>query len=190
MWYNAPKLLPNGGLERGGIDSASAFQATGPQQLGCIILHAVKHSLALLRMSKKLPETCWADWNINKLLLLHLVGLLYYLYPRRCLCFNTHTVYTVVLVCLTLCTWPFSGSHEVNKVHTGCRIAVILFFLQYFSGHNAENCAVVGHYTLSSGSFLPTFRDNLSFLPLCSGGGLLCIASTPVRFLLSRSVSL
>ena len=35
---------------------------TGQQQLGCIIPQAVKHSLALLRMGKKLPETCWADW--------------------------------------------------------------------------------------------------------------------------------
>ena len=25
---------------------------------------AVKHSLALLRMGKKLPETCWADWKL------------------------------------------------------------------------------------------------------------------------------
>ena len=63
MWYNAPKLLPAGGLE----------------QLGCIVPHAVKHSLALLRMGKKMPETCWADWNINKLLLLHLIVLLNYL---------------------------------------------------------------------------------------------------------------
>ena len=31
-------------------------------------------------MGKKFPETCWADWNINKLLLLHLVGLPHYLY--------------------------------------------------------------------------------------------------------------
>ena len=45
-----------------------------------MIPHAVKHSLALLRMGKKLPETCWADWNTNKLLLLHLVGPLHYLY--------------------------------------------------------------------------------------------------------------
>ena len=50
------------------------------QQLACIIPQALKHSLALLRMGKILPETCWADWNINKLLFLHLVGLLHYLY--------------------------------------------------------------------------------------------------------------
>jgi hypothetical protein len=44
------------------------------------IPHAVNHSLALLKMGKKLPETCWADpWRSIKLLLLHLVGLLYYL---------------------------------------------------------------------------------------------------------------
>ena len=40
-WYNAPKLLPAGGLERGGTD----------------IVCAVKHRLALLRMGKT-PETC------------------------------------------------------------------------------------------------------------------------------------
>ena len=64
------------------IVNASSFQATSRQQLGCIIPHAVKHSLGLLRMGKKLPETCWADWNINKFLLLHLVGLLLYLHRR------------------------------------------------------------------------------------------------------------
>ena len=78
LWHNAPTLLSAGSLERGG--SASAFQDTNRQQLGCIIPQAVKQSLALLRMGKKLPETCWADWNINKVLLLHLVGHLRYLY--------------------------------------------------------------------------------------------------------------
>ena len=47
--------------------------------LQCIIPQAAKHSLALLMMGKKLPETYWADWNISKLLLLLLVGLLHYL---------------------------------------------------------------------------------------------------------------
>jgi hypothetical protein len=130
--------------------------------------------------------------------------------PRRCFCFNTHThkhthphphtrtcthararIYAVILVCLMLCTWPVSGSHGVNKVHTACRIAVTSFFLHYFSAYKAENCALMDYYTTaSSGSFLPTFWDNLSFLPLSSGGGLLCRTNTPVRFLLSRSVSL
>ena len=76
LWYKAPKLLPAGSLESGNTDqvfgmkdvaeqhpsyrtlSASAFQATGRQQRGCIILQAVKHSLALLKMGKKLSETC------------------------------------------------------------------------------------------------------------------------------------
>ena len=61
-----------------------------------------------------------------------------------------HTVYTVMLVCLTLCTWPVSGSHKVNKVHTACRIAGTLFFLRYFSAYKAEKCAVVDYYTVSS----------------------------------------
>ena len=67
-------------LHKKHIASASAFQATGRQQLGCIIPQAVKHSLALLRMGKKLSETYWADWNNNKILLFHLVGLLHYLH--------------------------------------------------------------------------------------------------------------
>ena len=50
MWYNEPKLLP------AGLVSASTFQATGRQQLGRIIPHAVKHSLALLMMGKKFPK--------------------------------------------------------------------------------------------------------------------------------------
>ena len=32
------------------------------------IPHAVHHSLTLLKMDEKLPETCWADLEINKLL--------------------------------------------------------------------------------------------------------------------------
>jgi len=43
-------LLPDDVLEGGG--TASAFQDTGRQQLGCIIPQAVKHSPALLRMGK------------------------------------------------------------------------------------------------------------------------------------------
>jgi len=52
----------------------AALQTTDRQQSGCIIPHAVNHSLALLSMGKKLPETCWADWKINNFLVLHLVG--------------------------------------------------------------------------------------------------------------------
>jgi len=102
---------------------------------------------------------------------------------------HTHC-FTVTLVCLVLCTCPVNESHKVNKVHTACRIAVTLFFLHYFSAYKAENCTVVDYFTAGSGSFLPTFQDDLSFLPLCSGGGLLCLAITLVRFLLSWSVSL
>ena len=99
MWYNALKLLPAGVLECGGTDYSQCLHqpattwvscntesltivsaSTGRQKLGCIIPHAVKHSLALLRMGRKSPEACWADWNIHKFLLLHLVGPLHYLY--------------------------------------------------------------------------------------------------------------
>ena len=55
LWYNAPKLLLAGGLERGGTEIVSA---SGRQQLGCIIPQAVKHSLALLRMGKKIAQKC------------------------------------------------------------------------------------------------------------------------------------
>ena len=82
---------PVAGTRRHLLVSTSAFQATGRHLLGCIIPQAVKHSLALLRIRKKLPETCWADWNVNKLLLLHLVGLLHYLY-QWCRS-NKHQIY-------------------------------------------------------------------------------------------------
>ena len=36
------------------------------------IHHIVVTSLTLLKMGKRLPETCWADSKINKFLLLHL----------------------------------------------------------------------------------------------------------------------
>ena len=47
-----------------------------PPQQQDIIPHVVKNlSLALLKMGKSLPETCWADhWRSIKLLLLHLLG--------------------------------------------------------------------------------------------------------------------
>ena len=61
---------------------AVTFQASDRQQSGCIIPRAVIHSLALLRMGKELPETCWANLKINELLLLHLVGHLLYLCQR------------------------------------------------------------------------------------------------------------
>jgi len=50
MWYNSPKLLSIGG--------AATLQTTDRQQFGRLVPHAVKHSLAVLRMGIKLPETC------------------------------------------------------------------------------------------------------------------------------------
>ena len=61
------------------IVRAAALQACDRQQSGDIIPNAVSHSLALLKMGKKLPETCWANLKINKFILLHLVGPLFYL---------------------------------------------------------------------------------------------------------------
>jgi hypothetical protein len=49
MWYNVTKLLPAGSLESGGI-----------------IPHAVKHSLALLRMRKNCPKHVELIGIINK----------------------------------------------------------------------------------------------------------------------------
>jgi hypothetical protein len=47
----------------GGPERAPDLRPTTTQG---IIPHAVNHSLAILRMGKKLPETCSTDWNINK----------------------------------------------------------------------------------------------------------------------------
>ena len=64
MWYNAPNLFAGRWPET--RRHCLRVPDTGRQQIGCIIPHAVKHSLSFLRMGKKLPETCWADWSIKK----------------------------------------------------------------------------------------------------------------------------
>jgi len=77
LWHNAPTLLMAGSLEMEGtkclvrrmllnessnilrtehLVSALRLQATGHQQHGCIMPQAVTHSLALLKMGKKLPR--------------------------------------------------------------------------------------------------------------------------------------
>ena len=76
LWYNAPMMLPAGSLE----EEFLRFQDTGRQHRGCIIPQAVTHSLVLLKMSKIIaPKHAELIRIINKLLLLHLVGCLYYL---------------------------------------------------------------------------------------------------------------
>ena len=66
LWYNAPTMLP----------------ATGRQHRGCIVPQAVAHSLVLLNEDgqNNCPEHVVLTVIINKPLLLHLVGCLYYLY--------------------------------------------------------------------------------------------------------------
>ena len=86
LWYNAPTMLPAGGR----------------QHRGCIIPQAVTHSLLLLMMGKIIARNMLTHVNtqssapedgknncpkhveltgiINKPLLLHLVGCLYYVY--------------------------------------------------------------------------------------------------------------
>ena len=57
------------------------FQATGRQHRGCIIPQAVTHGLVLLKMGRIIARK-HVELNgiINKPLLLHLVGCLYYLH--------------------------------------------------------------------------------------------------------------
>jgi len=73
--------------------SHRTLRASDGQLSGDITPHAVNLSLALLRMGKELPETSWANLKINKLLLLHLVGHLLYLYSQ----INTYEVGATVL---------------------------------------------------------------------------------------------
>jgi len=54
--------------------------ATGRQHRGCIIPQAVTHSLVFLEMGKIIVRNVELTGIINKSLLLHLVGCLYYLY--------------------------------------------------------------------------------------------------------------
>jgi len=81
MWYNGPRLCvrwdgccSSNILHTEHIIRAPAIQASDRQQSGGIIPHAVIHRLTLLKTGKELPEKCWANLKINKLLLLHLVG--------------------------------------------------------------------------------------------------------------------
>ena len=64
LWYNAPMMLSAGGW----------------QHRGCIIPQAVTHSLVLLKIGNNCPKYVELTGIINKPLLLHLVGCLYYLY--------------------------------------------------------------------------------------------------------------
>ena len=65
LWYNAPTMLP----------------ANGRQHRGCIIPQTVTHSLVFQKMGKNTcPKHVELTGIINKPLLLHLVGCLYYLY--------------------------------------------------------------------------------------------------------------
>ena len=65
MWYNAPTMLTAG----------------GQQHRGCIIPQVVTQSLVLLKMGKIIAtKHVELTGIINKLLLLHLVGCLYYLH--------------------------------------------------------------------------------------------------------------
>ena len=64
LWYNARTMLP----------------ATVRQHRGCIIPQAVTHSLVLLKMQNYFRKHVELTGIINKPLLLHLVGCLYYLY--------------------------------------------------------------------------------------------------------------
>jgi len=63
MWYKVPRSMSVGGLDCGELKASDRHQS------GDFILHAVHHSLALLRMGKELPETCWADLKINKIVI-------------------------------------------------------------------------------------------------------------------------
>ena len=62
VWYNAPTMLPAGGR----------------QHRGCIMPEAVTHSLVPLKTGKIIDVELTGI--INKPLLLHLIGCLYYLY--------------------------------------------------------------------------------------------------------------
>ena len=69
LWYNAPTMLPAG---------------TGRQHRGCIIPQVVTQSSAPEDGQNNCPKHVELTGIINKSLLLHLVGSLYYLYFIIC----------------------------------------------------------------------------------------------------------
>ena len=76
LWHNAPTILPAGSLEA----EFPRFQTTGRQHRGCIIPQAVTQSSAPEERRNNCPKHVELIGILNKLLLLHLVGCLYYLY--------------------------------------------------------------------------------------------------------------
>ena len=105
----------------------SALQTTDRQQFGYIIPHAVSHSLALPTMGKKLPETCWAHWKINILLLLHLVGPLHYLY-RWCTVKHIKGIYCMFIRSIKKCTLVQALRLCTGRTaHRGSRGIALLF---------------------------------------------------------------
>ena len=74
LWSNAPTMLLAGSLEAEEL----RFQATSQQRRGCIIPQAVTHSAPEDGRDHRPKHELTGI--INKPLLLHLVGCLYYLY--------------------------------------------------------------------------------------------------------------
>jgi len=89
-------------------------------------------------MGKELPETCWANLKISKLLLLHLVGPLLYL-CRRCTVKHTSIFLSISSFVLFL----------------------IFTFLRLFDSHSQTVAVLVYFFIIYSSLFL------LSFLPAC-----------------------
>ena len=75
LWYNTPMMLPADSLEAKEL----RFQATGRQHRGYIIPQAVTQSNAPEDGKNNCPKHVELSGIINKPLLLHLVGCLYYL---------------------------------------------------------------------------------------------------------------
>ena len=70
LWYNAPIAMPAGSLEAVFL----RFQATDRQHRGCIIPQAVTQSSAPEDGRDQRPKHVELIGVINKMLLLHLVG--------------------------------------------------------------------------------------------------------------------
>ena len=78
LWYNAPTMLPAGSLEAEFL----RFQTTGQQHRGCghYTTSCNIQSSAPEDGQNNCPKYVELSGIINKPLLLHLVGCLYYLY--------------------------------------------------------------------------------------------------------------
>ena len=113
-------------------------EASDRQQSGGIIPHAVIHSLALLKMGKELPVTCWANLKINKLLVMRVVGPVLYLFRMKLFLHKSRNRRGWTFKFCRTCMWngnvkwrAFCGKGKTRRCTTSLKNAESILLLKH-----------------------------------------------------------